>query len=89
MAEVVFAPALQRHHPCAPQHVHAATVAAALDAAFAAAPPLRSYVVDDQGGLRRHVAVFIDERALCDRRHLSDAVGADSRIYVVQALSGG
>ena len=54
-----------------------------------AAPPLRSYVVDDQGGLRRHVAVFIDERALCDRRHLSDAVGADSRIYVVQALSGG
>jgi len=24
-----------------------------------------------------------------DRRHLSDAVGAESRIYVVQALSGG
>lgn len=89
MAEVVFAPALQRHHPCAPQRMDATTVAAALEAAFVAAPPLRGYVLDDQGCLRRHVAVFVDERALCDRRLLSDAVGAESRIYVVQALSGG
>ena len=33
---------------------------AALDAYFATAPRVRSYILDDQGRLRRHVAIFID-----------------------------
>ena len=45
--------------------------------------------LDDQGQVRRHVAIFVDGERIDDRRHLSDRVGADSEVYVVQALSGG
>lgn len=45
--------------------------------------------MDDQGALRRHMAVFVDGRQIKDRRGLSDAVGETSEVYVMQALSGG
>lgn len=89
MPTVVFAPALQRHVPCPPQAVAARELRAALEDAFAQAPRLRDYVFDDQGALRRHVAVFVDGRLLADRRNLSMALGARSEVYVAQALSGG
>lgn len=89
MPEVTFAPAIQRHHPCPPRRVAAGTVAEALDAVFAERPRLRDYVLDERGLLRRHMAVFVDGRAVKDRLHLTDAVGKDTEIYVVQALSGG
>ena len=89
MPEVVFAPAIQRHQPCPACRVEAATVRAALDQVFAGHPALRDYIVDEQGALRRHLAIFIDGEGIRDRRRLSDAVAAGTRIYVVQALSGG
>lgn len=69
--------------------VSARSVDEALSIVFADEPRLRGYILDDQGGLRRHLSVFVDGRPLRDRRHLSDGVDPDSRIYVVQALSGG
>jgi hypothetical protein len=33
--------------------------------------------------------IFVDGERVGDRRQLSDRVGADSEVYVVQALSGG
>lgn len=89
MPRVVCAPAIQRHVASPERQVAATTVRAALEAVFAAQPELRGYLLDDQGGLRRHVAVFVDGRLLHDRRALSDAVEPQSEIYVVQALSGG
>jgi sulfur carrier protein ThiS len=89
MSHIVFAPAIQRHVPTPERDVPATTVGAALDAVFRAQPELRGYVLDDQGQLRRHLAVFVDGVAIRDRRRLSDAVDDNSRIYVVQALSGG
>lgn len=89
MPHIVFAPAIQRHLPCPVHEVTAVTVAAALAAVFDAQPALRGYVLDDQGGLRRHLAVFVDGAAIRDRRRLGDAVAPGSEIYVVQALSGG
>lgn len=89
MPTVIFAPAIQRHVASPPQRVQATTVRAALDATFAAIPKLRDYVLEDQGQLRRHVAIFIDGRQLRDRETLSDAVADNAEIYVVQALSGG
>ena len=62
---------------------------AALDQVFAGHPALRDYIVDEQGALRRHLAIFIDGEGIRDRRRLGDAVAAGTRIYVVQALSGG
>ena len=89
MARLFFAASIQRHIPMPERDVVARSVDEALAAAFADEPRLRGYILDDQGGLRRHLAVYVDGRPVRDRRHLSDAVGAESRIYVVQALSGG
>ena len=89
MPQIVFAPAIQRHQPCPPLRVAGATVGDALGDAFSAQPQMRDYILDDQGTLRRHVAVFVDGRVVKDRLNLTDAAGENAEIYVVQALSGG
>jgi hypothetical protein len=89
MPRVVFAPALQRHVTTPPHDVAGATLRAALDAAFAAEPRLRDYVVDEQGALRKHVTVFIDNRQIDSRRNLEQPIDHSAEIYVAQALSGG
>jgi sulfur-carrier protein len=89
MPRVIFAPSLQRHVDCAALDVTGATVAEVLERALEQQPKLRGYVLDDQGRLRRHVAVFVDARQVRDRAALSDPTLDDSEVYVVQALSGG
>ena len=89
MARVVFTPHLQRHLSCPPTTATGTNVAEVFAALMADQPRMRGYVLDDQGGLRHHVAVFVDGEAVRDRRHLTDVVGPDAEIYVMQALSGG
>lgn len=89
MALVVFTANLQRHVPCPPTTVVAATVREALDQVFDATPRLRGYVVDERGALRKHMTVFVDGELIKDRASLSDPVGPDGEVYVMQALSGG
>ena len=60
-----------------------------LEAAFAINPRLRGYILDDQGHLRVNVVIFIDGRRVRDLRGLTDPLGPDSRVHVLQALSGG
>jgi sulfur-carrier protein len=89
MPIVEFAPALTRHVPCPPQRVPAGTLRGALDAAFAAAPAMRGYVLDEQGAVRKHVAVFVNARQIADRARLEVALGEADKVMVIQALSGG
>jgi molybdopterin synthase sulfur carrier subunit len=89
MPRVVFTANLARHVASAPASVPGATVREALEAVFASNPALRSYVLDDQGQVRKHMSVFVDGEQVRDRRQLSDPVGPDGEIYVMQALSGG
>ena len=89
MPTVSFTRALERFLPAPTATVEGATVSAALAAVFASHPALRGYVLDDQGALRRHVAVYVNGRLVGDRVGLSDPVGAHDEIYVFQALSGG
>ncbi|MGE4240373.1 MoaD/ThiS family protein [Ramlibacter sp.] len=89
MPTVEFAPALTRHVACPPQRVDASTLRAALDAAFAAAPALRHYVLDEQGAVRKHVAVFVNARMIADRARLELALAPDDKVMVIQALTGG
>ena len=92
MTTVAFTPNLRRHLAdsyCPEVTVAAATVAAALDAVFRDNPRLRGYVLDEQGRLRQHVAVFVGGELIEDRVRLSDTVAADQDIFVMQALSGG
>ncbi len=94
MAKVVFASSLTRWLPAgdgdeASVEIAADTVAAALDGAFSEHPTLRSYVLDEQGMLRRHVAVFVDGEAIRHGVGLAMPLPAHAEIHVIQALSGG
>ena len=89
MSTVSFTSALQRFLPAPSAEVKGATVGAALAEVFASRPALRGYVLDDQGALRRHVAVYVNGQAVRDRVRLTDPVGPRDEIYVFQALSGG
>jgi sulfur-carrier protein len=89
MALIVFTQQLQRFTETPELDVPVTTLRAALDAAFAINPRLRGYVLDDQGHLRGNVVAFIDGRRCTDRVGLADALTPDSRVHVMQALSGG
>lgn len=89
MPRVVFTSNLQRHVACPERDVQGATVGEALAAVFADAPEVRDYVLDEQGHVRRHIAIFVDGRRIADRVRLTDAVSPRSEICVLQALSGG
>ena len=89
MPTVSFTSALQRFLPAPSAQVAGSTVGDALAAVFASRPALRGYVLDDQGALRRHVAVYVNGQPVKDRTWLSDPVARRDEIYVFQALSGG
>lgn len=89
MPTVEFAPALTRHVPCPPQQVEGGTLRAALDNAFRAAPALRSYVLDEQGAVRKHVAVFVNAQMIASRTQLDVALRPQDKVMVIQALTGG
>ena len=89
MPTVSFTSALQRFLPVSCATVPGTTVAEALAVVFAGQPALRGYVLDDQGALRRHVAVYVAGELVRDRQRLTDPVGPDDEIHVFQALSGG
>lgn len=89
MPTVNFTPNLKRHIDCPAVRVEGNTVLEALNAVFTGNRRLRAYVLDDQDRLRRNMLVAIDGEMVRDRIRLTDAVSADSEIYVIQALSGG
>ena len=89
MPQVFFTPHLRKHLLCDRAEVSGDTVAQALAAVFNGQPQLRGYVLDDQGRVRQHIMIFVDNRPLADRDRLSDPLTPTSEIYVMQALSGG
>ncbi len=89
MPHVEFAPALTRHVPCPPQVVQAGTLREALAKSFEVAPQMRNYVLDEQGAVRKHVAVFINARMITDRVRLDVPLGEGDKVMVIQALTGG
>jgi sulfur-carrier protein len=64
----------------------ASDVAAVLDALDRAYPGLRFRVVDEQGRLRRHMKVFVNDESV---RELSTALAPTDDVTIMQALSGG
>ena len=89
MPRVYFTSNLQRHLACPTEEVPGATVEQALGAVFERNPRLRSYLLDDQGRLRKHVALYLNNQAIRDREGLSDPVAGSDELFVFQALSGG
>lgn len=89
MVTVEFAASLRRHVECAPQSVLAGSLRAVLQAALAAAPELAHYVFDDQGHVRKHVAIFINQQMLINRSQLDLPIASGDKVLVIQALTGG
>ena len=89
MPRVSFTSHLQRFLAAPPTEVEGATVGEALAAVFIIRPGLRGYVLDDQGAVRRHVAIYVGSEPLRDRIRLSDPVKPHDSIHVLQALTGG
>ena len=84
-----FTQNIQRHLACPDCRVIGTDVRACLEDFFKQQPQARSYVLTDQGALRKHMNIFINSEQLHDRSNLSDAVSEDDEIFILQALSGG
>ena len=90
MAKVSFTYALKRFFPgIETSNVKGGTVRDILSALEEDYPGLSSYIVDDQGRLRQHVNVFVNNELIADRETLTDNVGDADEVYFMQALSGG
>ncbi len=89
MVTVSFTPHLQRHLRISHTTPPPGSLRHVLEHLFVHHPGLRSYLLDDQGGLRHHLAIFIDGTAVLDRQTLADPVPDGAEVHILQALSGG
>ena len=90
MAEIKFTNALKRFYPdLSSFQSEASVVADVIEIIEGRYPGIKSYVVDEQGRLRKHVNIFVDGKMVEDRESLSDALQPGSEVYIMQALSGG
>ena len=69
--------------------VEAATVAEVVREVERLAPGFAFYICDEVGRLRRHVNIFVEQAPISDRARLSDPTSPSSRVFIMQALSGG
>jgi sulfur-carrier protein len=89
MAQLHFTSWLRELVPNGPMTAGGDTVGAALGQVFSELPHVRGYVLDDRGQLRKHVCIFADGRRLPREAALNQRIKPDSKLYVMQALSGG
>jgi len=91
MATIRFTRNIQRHVQCTDDDIGGDSVRAVLDVYFAQRERerARGYVLDEQGALRKHMAIFVNGRQITDRQHLTDPLGSDDVVDIMQALSGG
>jgi sulfur-carrier protein len=89
MAKVHFTSNLRRHVDCPSVDSDGKNIADVLKHVFAANPRLQTYVLDDQGAVRKHMRILVDGIAAKDLEKLSDPVKPTSEIWIMQALSGG
>ena len=89
MAKVHFTSNLRRHVDCPTVECEGTNVREVLRDVFKVNTRLETYVLDDQGALRKHMRILVDGVAVRDLTGLADAVAASSEVWVMQALSGG
>ena len=89
MPTVRFTRNIQRHVECPTLEAEGTTLREVLDNYFRTHERARGYVIDDQGSLRRHMAIFIDGNQIQDSEGLSDPVPDGAVVDIIQALSGG
>ena len=90
MPTINFTSNLKRFYPdLAPVQVEGKTVVAALAEVEKNYTGLRNYILDENGGVREHVNIFIGNDMIQDRQNLLDELSASDEVYIMQAISGG
>jgi sulfur carrier protein ThiS len=90
MPRIEFTSQLAQHVDCPPdQRVEAETLKEILEKLFVQHPKLRDYVVDEQGMLRQHIALFIDGEMIGRSDSMEISLSDRSEVFVMQAISGG
>lgn len=89
MIEVSFTENLQRHVQCRALRVEPGSLAQVLARVFEHYPALKGYLLDDQGGLRKHIMLAIDQQLVQGALPREQPLAAGSRLHIMQALSGG
>ncbi len=90
MPLVKFTQALKRFYPnLEPLDLEVTTVKEVIEKIEEKHPGISSYLVNDQGELRKHVNIFVDGNMIKDRQSLSDPLNEKTEVYIMQALSGG
>ncbi len=69
--------------------MNASTAAQVVSELEKIAPGFAFYICDERGSLRQHVNIFVEDELIADRQRLSDVVKPESKVYILQALSGG
>ena len=89
MATIAFTPHLRAVGPTQEEACAGSTLSEMLDDLHPRYPRLKAYVLDDQGRIRKHIAVFVDGLMRPRETALGLKLDETSDVYVFQALSGG
>ena len=89
MPSIAFTSHLREIGPVEPVSCGGETLSDLLAAVDADYPRVKSYVLDDQGRLRKHIAVFVDGTLQQRDIVLGMKLAGQAKVYVMQALSGG
>jgi hypothetical protein len=82
MATITFTSFIQHYVPCPPQEVFGNTVREVLEAYFEMHQRARAYLLDERGGLRPRLVVYVDWVPVIDPVGLSDPVHARASVFV-------
>jgi hypothetical protein len=85
MATISFTSFIQHYALCAPQEVFGNTVWEVLEAYFETHQRARTFLLDERGGLRPRLQVYVDGVPVTDRVGLSDPVHARASVFVQHA----
>ena len=90
MAKVKFTSALQRFFPgLEGAYFEGDSVQSIIQSIEVRYPGIQHYLLEEDGKLRRHVNIFLDNEMILYRNQLSDPVTDSDEILIFQALSGG
>ncbi|NOT74063.1 MAG: molybdenum cofactor biosynthesis protein MoaD [Cyclobacteriaceae bacterium] len=90
MPKVKFTSALKRFFPTLGEmQIQGSTVNEALQNINKSHPGILSYLVEENGALRKHVNIFVKGELIQDRLTLNDPINDQDELVIFQALSGG
>jgi len=89
MPVISFTSHLRNVGPDEPKRYCGRTLREVLDAVAQDFPRLPGYLFDDQGQLRKHLAIFVDGSMQSRDQALSCPLTDESEVHIFQALSGG